>query len=89
MWPGLPINGRAAYADTILPTGGGPDGQSPIFVHKGQRIVLSTYSMHRRTDIWGEDANEFRPERWEDLRPLWAYVPFSGGSRICIGRKYS
>ena len=40
-------------------------------------------ALHRDPDIWGEDAEEFRPERWENLRPGWAYVPFSGGPRIC------
>jgi len=46
--------------------------------------------MHRRKDIFGEDAEEFRPERWgENLRPGWAYLPFNGGPRACLGREYS
>jgi cytochrome P450 len=47
--------------------------------------------MHRRKDIYGPDADDFRPERWEsgDLRPQWAYLPFSGGPRICIGQQYA
>jgi cytochrome P450 len=44
--------------------------------------------MHRRKDIYGEDANEFRPERWETLRPGWEFLPFNGGPRICIGREF-
>jgi cytochrome P450 len=44
--------------------------------------------MHRRKDIYGTDADEFRPERWETLRPHWGYLPFSGGSRVCVGREY-
>lgn len=31
--------------------------------------------MHRRKDVFGEDADEFRPERWEDIRV--GYVPLS------------
>lgn len=42
--------------------------------------------MHRRTDIYGPDALEFKPERWETLRPGWGYLPFNGGPRICLGR---
>lgn len=44
--------------------------------------------MHRRPDIYGTDAAKFRPERWLEpgLRPGWAYIPFSGGPRVCIGQ---
>lgn len=41
--------------------------------------------MHRRKDLWGEDAEVFRPERWEARKPGWDYLPFNGGPRICIG----
>ena len=43
--------------------------------------------MHRREDLYGSDAAEFRPERWETIRPGWEYLPFNGGPRICLGRK--
>jgi cytochrome P450 len=41
------------------------------------------------------DAEVFRPERWDEDMPLnrdptlqkWGYLPFSGGPRICLGRK--
>jgi hypothetical protein len=42
--------------------------------------------MHRRKDIWGPDADDFRPERWDGRRVGWEYLPFNGGPRICIGR---
>jgi cytochrome P450 len=45
--------------------------------------------MHRRTDIYGPDALEFKPERWETLRPGWAYLPFNGGPRICVGQQFA
>ena len=47
------------------------------------------FSMHRRKDFYGEDAEEFKPERWEKLRPGWEYLPFNGGPRICIGQQYA
>ena len=34
--------------------------------------------MHRREDFYGPDALEFKPERWETLRPGWEYLPFNG-----------
>ena len=39
--------------------------------------------MQRDPDLWGPDADTFRPERWENLKPMWNYVPFLGGPRIC------
>ena len=44
---------------------------------------LNRYLMHRDQDYWGADAEEFRPERWETARPMWKFVPFGGGPRIC------
>lgn len=44
--------------------------------------------MHRRQDLYGEDAEDFRPERWETLSPKdWKYMPFSGGPRVCLGEE--
>ncbi|KNG89322.1 cytochrome P450 52A12 [Aspergillus nomiae NRRL 13137] len=86
--PPVPLNSRVAVKNTTLPVGGGPDRQSPVFVAKGEVVIYSVFSMHRRTDYYGEDAETFRPERWEeDGRHGWEYLPFNGGPRICLGRK--
>jgi len=45
--------------------------------------------MHRRRDLWGEDADDFKPERWDGRRPGWEYLPFNGGPRICIGQQFA
>ncbi len=87
LYPSVPANTREAAADTVLPVGGGPDGKQPIFVRKGTTVLWYVYAMHRRPDIYGSDAEEFRPERWDGLRPSWGFLPFNGGPRICIGRK--
>ncbi|KAK7702740.1 hypothetical protein SLS57_011239 [Botryosphaeria dothidea] len=87
LWPIVPLNGRQANRDVTLPVGGGPDGQSPIHIKAGQNVGFSTYAMHRRKDIWGPDADKFIPERWDNLRPGWEYLPFNGGPRICIGQQ--
>ena len=98
--PVVPENSRFAMCDTTLPLGGGPDETSPVFVPKGTLVSYSTYSMHRRKEIWGEDAEVFRPERWLDhvddqgrevkgVRPGWAYLPFNGGPRVCIGQQFA
>jgi cytochrome P450 len=87
LYPITPFNGRVALRDTVLPTGGGPSGKEPVAVRKGQLVTYSVYVMHRRLDIWGEDADAFRPERWEGRKIGWEYLPFNGGPRICLGRE--
>lgn len=76
-----------AAADTVLPLGGGHDGKSPLFIPAGTSVGWHLYTMQRRTDLYGDDADQFKPERWDTLRPSWEYLPFNGGPRICIGRK--
>ncbi|KAI7910881.1 cytochrome P450 52A11 [Pyricularia oryzae] len=85
----LALVGKEASIDTTLPRGGGPDHKAPIFVAKGTFIAYSFLALHRRKDLFGEDAHEFKPERWETLRPGWNYLPFNGGPRICVGQQYA
>ncbi|CAG8957652.1 hypothetical protein HYFRA_00010519 [Hymenoscyphus fraxineus] len=81
--PNAGIVRRVCLQDTILPSGGGTDGLSPVLIRRGSNIVLNHHVLHRDRDFWGHDADEFRPERWKNLRPTWEYLPFSGGPRIC------
>lgn len=87
LYPLVPSNARTANKDTILPVGGGPDSKSPVLIRKAQIVMYNVYSTHRRKDIYGPETDHFRPERWEKLRPGWAFLPFNGGPRICIGRE--
>ncbi|RAH85987.1 n-alkane-inducible cytochrome P450 [Aspergillus japonicus CBS 114.51] len=91
--PVVPRNQREAIRDTVLPLGGGDDGLSPAFVPKGTLVSYNLYAMHRRADLYGDDVDDFLPERWEDgrlqLRLRWGYLPFNGGPRICIGQRYA
>lgn len=97
LYPSVPVNTRTARKDTMLPVGGGPDLQSPVFIPKGAAVAYSVYSMHRRPDFYGMDAELFRPDRWSENLPLyedpinarWGYLPFNGGPRICIGMDFA
>ena len=88
---------RQAMKATVLPVGGGPNASAPILVRKGEAVAYSVYAMHRRKDLYGKDADQFRPDRWEsgsgkepDLRNIgWGYLPFNGGPRVCLGREHS
>ncbi|KAF3078340.1 Protein kinase alk2 [Orbilia oligospora] len=94
LYPSVPFNVRSAFEDTTLPLGGGADGKSPIFVPKGTVVEYSVYAMHRREDVWGADANWFRPERWGEPRNKegfgnFEFLPFNGGPRICLGQQFA
>ncbi|KAL7783634.1 cytochrome P450 [Trichoderma ceciliae] len=87
--PVIPTNAREASSDTVLPYGGGTDGNSPLLVKKGNLVMYNIYAMHRDAQVFGPDAEDFVPERWNGLRPGWGYLPFNGGPRICIGQKFA
>lgn len=80
---------RSAKRDIVLPRGGGSDRQSPIFLPKGSSIIICIHAVHLRTDLWGEDAASFNPDRWRSYRFDWSFLPFGKGRRQCIGRESS
>ena len=61
-------------------------------VPAGTTIFMSPWVVHR-DERWFDDPLAFRPERWEnDLArklPRFAYLPFGGGPRICIGNSFA
>jgi cytochrome P450 len=62
-------------------------------VPKGLAIMVDVWSIHRDKQIWGSDADAFRPERFEPeedgARPPLAYMPFGVGPRMCIGMRFA
>ncbi|OLN89026.1 Benzoate 4-monooxygenase 3 [Colletotrichum chlorophyti] len=58
------------------------------FFPPGTVLSVPSYTMHHSKEIWGADADDFRPERWESLtaRQKNAFIPFSYGPRACVGR---
>ncbi|KAJ5668847.1 hypothetical protein N7462_009917 [Penicillium macrosclerotiorum] len=98
LYPSVPVNTRTAHRTTVLPVGGGPDRKSPVLIRKGENVAFCVYAMHRREDLYGPDAEAFRPERWEDkdlplfqntISKLWGYLPFNGGPRVCLGQDFA
>ncbi|KAL1615363.1 hypothetical protein SLS56_011840, partial [Neofusicoccum ribis] len=89
LFPVVPMNSRRSVVDTCLPLGGGADGQSPVFIPQGTEVEYSVFAMHRRKDLWGDDADSFKPERWQGRKVGWEYLPFNGGPRICIGQQFA
>lgn len=87
LYPSVPINSRRANCDTTIPYGGGPDGQSPVFVPEGTQVDYIVHVMHRSPQLWGPDANVFNPDRWTGRKVGWEFLPFNGGPRICLGQQ--
>ncbi|RDW75783.1 cytochrome P450 family protein [Coleophoma crateriformis] len=85
----IPMNERVALRDTTLPRGGGPNGNHPIFVPKGNQVLIPKYAMQHRPDLWGEDPDVFRPERWEGRKTGFEFIPFGAGPRKCLGQQFA
>ncbi|KAI5121458.1 hypothetical protein M0805_009566 [Coniferiporia weirii] len=102
----IPIVERVATKDAVVPlewpikSTDGKTEITEIMVPKNTGIVISILSANLSTKIWGDDAEEWKPERW--LKPLAesvaeAHLPgiysqmmsFIGGGRACIGFKFS
>lgn len=58
----------------------------------GEHVWFSPWAIHRDSR-WFDEPDAFRPERWEgDLAkrlPRYAYFPFGGGPRLCIGQSFA
>lgn len=61
-------------------------------IPKGSTIILSPYVTHRHPAFW-ENPEMFDPERFSAehvaKRPRYAYFPFGGGPRLCIGSNFA
>ena len=61
-------------------------------VKKGYTIFMSQWVNHR-DPRWFSNPDQFKPERWEEglekRIPKYAYFPFGGGPRICIGNSFA
>ncbi|XP_056693521.1 cytochrome P450 704C1 isoform X2 [Spinacia oleracea] len=87
LYPGVPVDGRTTQEDDVL-----PDGYK---VKKGETVNYLAYTMGRMPYIWGDDADEFRPERWLDQNGVFQqespfkFIAFHAGPRICLGKDFA
>ncbi|KAI0677750.1 cytochrome P450 [Trametes maxima] len=102
MYPPVATTLRMANRDDVLPvTAPFVDRhghtQTEVRIAKGNRIVVPIAALNRLKSVWGDDAAEFKPERWEhppaeasNLPGIWAHIlTFLGGPRACIATRFS
>ncbi|KAI8363691.1 cytochrome P450 [Mortierella sp. GBAus27b] len=85
LYPAVPFNIKTCLEDDVLPNG--------YFIPKGSLVVHSSYVTHRMKEYWGEDSEEFDPDRWgpervKMVRPFM-FFPFHAGPRICLGQNFA
>uniref|UniRef100_A0A8R1IAT3 Cytochrome P450 n=1 Tax=Caenorhabditis japonica TaxID=281687 RepID=A0A8R1IAT3_CAEJA len=56
-------------------------------VEAGVDVQLDTWSLHYDKTIWGEDADEFKPERWSSMSNQPSFLSFGAGPRQCLGMR--
>jgi cytochrome P450 len=61
-------------------------------VRRGTNVAICPYTMHRHRAHW-DDPLKFDPDRFSPARagsrPKYAYIPFGGGPRLCIGNTFA
>ncbi|KAJ6537154.1 cytochrome P450 [Mycena capillaripes] len=93
---------RMAMVDDILPLSTPYTDRKGVIhdsisVKKGQEIYLPLLAVNTDTALWGEDAAEFKPERWDHLPEavkaipsVWSHLmTFFAGPHNCIGFRFS
>lgn len=111
--PALPVT-RAVVAETLrlhppawaIARRYTQDAQMGDHVIPAQtEVVLTQWVVHRDPRWWGDDAREFRPQRWlaptadagsgcpfherAPGQPRYAFFPFGAGRRICVGEEFA
>ncbi|XP_066374579.1 cytochrome P450 704C1-like [Miscanthus floridulus] len=82
LYPAVPVDGKLADEDDVLPNG--------YRVIKGDGMNYMIYAMGRMTYLWGQDAEEFRPERWLVNGVFQLESPYKfAGPRISLGKEFA
>ncbi|WVZ73086.1 hypothetical protein U9M48_021434 [Paspalum notatum var. saurae] len=88
LYPPSPNVQRQALQDVEVVT---KTKKTTMTVPRGTNMWVDVVAMHHDKALWGDDANEFRPERFASkgqhpFNKAAHFLPFGFGSRICVGR---
>ena len=86
IFPSAPLVARTSRDDPlIIPN----TNAGNLYLPPKTQIMMSSLLAHKRTDLWGPDAEAFRPDRWLEPALLekvaktpFMYSPFYGGPRV-------
>nr|QWK52344.1 cytochrome P450 96A2-3 [Isatis tinctoria] len=84
LYPPVSFGRKSSIKSDELPSGHKVDANS--------KVIICLYALGRMTKVWGEDALQFKPERWicEDGRlkhePSCKFLSFNSGPRTCLGK---
>ncbi|KAF7312278.1 Cytochrome P450 monooxygenase [Mycena indigotica] len=93
LFPPVPGNVRSAIRSTTLPSN--IQGGKPYYIPAGTKVPFSTMTMHKSKKFWGDDADNWDPDRFLDERNQrvvsnpFIFLPFSAGPRICLGQQFA
>jgi cytochrome P450 len=86
LYPPVPVELKECTADTTFPDG--------TWLPKGAVVMWVPWAMGRSRQIWGQDADDFHPERWLGsasdqpmTKSAFEFPVFNGGPRACLGKK--
>ncbi|XP_049386885.1 cytochrome P450 CYP72A219-like [Solanum stenotomum] len=85
LFPPLPTFGRRNKKEVKL---------GELNLPAGVILIIPAILVHYDKEIWGEDAKEFKPERFSEgvskaTKGRFSFIPFGGGPRICIGQNFA
>ncbi|KAI0077563.1 cytochrome P450 [Panus rudis PR-1116 ss-1] len=100
--PPVPLTIRQAVEDSVIPVGTPYTDKygvvrNEIRIAEGDGVFVPVAALNQLKELWGEDATEFKPERWETppkgieaIPGVWGHLlSFLGGPRACIGYRFS